>query len=65
MSMKQVAECGAWVGPIWKLGGETCVCIDVKGHVERKDGVFGDDHICSCGAWFVDEITSKDFEGEL
>jgi hypothetical protein len=36
--------CGWWVGPIWKLGGETCVCHLEPGH----DG----GHECSCGAWF-------------
>ena len=40
-----MSECGWWVGPIWKLDGETCVCIKPEGH---DDGT----HECSCGAWF-------------
>lgn len=36
--------CGWWVGPIWKLDGETCVCGLGRGH----DGP----HRCSCGATF-------------
>lgn len=50
------ATCGRRVGPVWKLDGETCVCVEPEGHVERKDGKFGADHLCSCGAWFVDEV---------
>jgi hypothetical protein len=38
------AECGWWVGPIWKLDGETCVCTEAPGHDMP--------HRCSCGAWF-------------
>lgn len=48
--------CGKRVGPIWKLDGETCVCIEPAGHVQRQDGSLGVDHVCSCGAWFVDEV---------
>lgn len=48
--------CGKRCGPIWKLDGETCVCILSAGHVERTDGPYGADHLCSCGAWFVDEV---------
>jgi hypothetical protein len=51
--------CGALVGPVWKLGGETCVCIEQAGHVERADGAFGADHLCSCGAWFVDAVARR------
>ena len=36
--------CRWTVGPIWKLGGETCVCQLPTGH----DGP----HECSCGSWF-------------
>lgn len=36
--------CGWWVGPIWKLDGETCVCHLEQGH----DGP----HECTCGASF-------------
>jgi hypothetical protein len=39
--------CGWWVGPIWKLDGETCVCMKPEGHPER------DGHECSCGSWFA------------
>lgn len=38
------AVCGWWVGPIWKLDGETCVCKLAPGH----DG----GHECTCGSWF-------------
>lgn len=38
-------KCGWWSGPIWKIDGETCVCVNPKGH----DG----DHMCSCGTWFA------------
>lgn len=37
-------SCGWRVGPVWKDGGETCVCIEPTGH--RLP------HKCSCGAWF-------------
>jgi hypothetical protein len=50
------SHCGAKVGPIWKLGGETCVCVLPPGHVQRADGPYGADHVCSCGAWFVDSV---------
>lgn len=45
--------CRKWVGPIWKLDGETCVC---KLRADHSDGQFGADHECSCGAWFVDAV---------
>jgi len=38
-------ECGWWVGPIWKLGGETCVCVLLPGHADSL-------HRCSCGSEF-------------
>ena len=37
--------CGWWVGPVWKLDGETCVCGLVQGHEMP--------HKCSCGSWFA------------
>ena len=40
----RVQACGWWIGPIWKLDGETCVCRLEAGH----DGP----HSCTCGAWF-------------
>jgi len=36
--------CGWWVGPVWKLDGETCVCSEPPDHDLP--------HKCSCGAWF-------------
>jgi hypothetical protein len=39
-----MSECQHRVGPVWKLGGETCTCIKRKGHEMP--------HECSCGAWF-------------
>jgi hypothetical protein len=36
--------CGWWVGPVWKLGGETCVCAKTSNH--------NGPHECSCGSWF-------------
>jgi hypothetical protein len=36
--------CGWWVGPIWKLDGETCVCSEPEGHEMP--------HRCNCGSWF-------------
>lgn len=36
--------CGWWVGPVWKLDGETCVCVEPPGHDMP--------HRCTCGAWF-------------
>jgi hypothetical protein len=48
--------CRARTGPIWKLDAEVCSCIESAGHVERQDGTFGADHLCSCGAWFVDSV---------
>jgi hypothetical protein len=36
--------CVWWVGPIWKLGGETCVCT-LPPHDDGQ-------HVCTCGAWF-------------
>jgi hypothetical protein len=38
------AACGWWVGPVWKTGGETCVCVEPAGHDMP--------HRCTCGAWF-------------
>jgi len=43
--------CRKWVGPIWKLDGETCVCKLLADHSNAK---FGTDHECECGAWFID-----------
>lgn len=40
----RVPECGHWVGPIWKLDGETCVCVLEPGHL--------DEHRCNCGSTF-------------
>lgn len=37
-------ECRHWVGPVWKDGGETCVCVLDPGHALP--------HRCSCGATF-------------
>lgn len=48
-------KCSKWVGPVWKLGGETCVC---KLEADHSDGQLGSDHECSCGAWFVDTVAS-------
>lgn len=45
--------CRKWVGPIWKLNGETCVC---KLRADHADGQFGADHECDCGTWFVDSV---------
>lgn len=39
-----MTDCGWWVGPIWKLGGETCVCYLDAGHELP--------HRCTCGSWF-------------
>lgn len=36
--------CGWWVGPVWKLDGETCVCKLSAGHPMP--------HECTCGSWF-------------
>lgn len=47
--------CGARTGPIWKLGGEVCVCVRLPGHPEQGHTA-GTDHACSCGAWFVDSV---------
>ena len=38
------STCGWWVGPVWKLDGETCVCCLDRGH--RLP------HKCTCGATF-------------
>ncbi|WNM64539.1 hypothetical protein SEA_MIDNIGHTRAIN_52 [Arthrobacter phage MidnightRain] len=37
-------ECGWWIGPVWKDGGETCVCMEPDGHELP--------HKCPCGSWF-------------
>lgn len=47
--------CGARCPLIWELGG-ICQCIEAAGHVERQDGTFGADHLCSCGTWFSEEV---------
>ena len=36
--------CGWWVGPVWKLDGETCVCKLPPDHTDA--------HACTCGSWF-------------
>jgi hypothetical protein len=36
--------CGWWVGPIWKLDGETCVCHLAPDHAPP--------HKCTCGSTF-------------
>jgi hypothetical protein len=41
---QQINPCGWWVGPVWKTGGETCVCAEQAGHDMP--------HRCTCGAWF-------------
>jgi len=38
------AACSWHVGPVWKLGGETCVCKLRTNHPMP--------HECTCGAWF-------------
>jgi hypothetical protein len=38
-------DCGARVGPVWKLDGEVCTCIRPAGHTAE--------HECDCGAWFA------------
>jgi hypothetical protein len=53
MGPDQPGRCGKWVGPVWKTGGETCVC---KLRADHADGQFGADHECNCGAWFVDSV---------
>lgn len=37
-------SCGWVVGPVWKLGGETCVCKLNRDHPMP--------HECTCGSWF-------------
>lgn len=37
-------RCGWWVGPVWKLDGEVCVCSLDPDH----DGP----HLCACGSSF-------------
>jgi hypothetical protein len=54
-----MVKCRKWVGPIWKLDGETCVCTLNKDH---SGGQFGEDHECSCGAWFVDSVAKEYYE---
>lgn len=56
--------CGSRCGPIWKLDGEVCVCVEPAGHVERQDSTFGADHLCSCGAWFVDSVKQRETTSE-
>ena len=48
-------QCRARTGVIWKLGGEICSCVRLPGHPEAGHRA-GDDHECSCGAWFVDSV---------
>jgi hypothetical protein len=36
--------CGWWVGPVWKLDGEVCVCSLDSGHAGP--------HLCGCGSSF-------------
>ncbi len=36
-------NCGWWVGPVWKLGGEVCTCSLGPGHEPP--------HLCTCGAF--------------
>lgn len=38
------ATCGWWIGPIWELNGETCVC--------ALDPDHGPWHECTCGTVF-------------
>lgn len=38
--------CGWWVGPVWKLDGEVCVCVKTE-HLPDDPT-----HKCSCGTWF-------------
>jgi hypothetical protein len=42
--MGDTETCGWWVGPVWLLDGETCVCVEPPGHDMP--------HRCDCGAWF-------------
>jgi hypothetical protein len=41
--------CLETVGPVWKLEGETCVCVLPADHVEVEST---DEHRCSCGTWW-------------
>lgn len=51
MSAPVVADlCTAQTGPIWKNDGEPCGCTVEVG----PDGTHDGDHMCSCGAWWVD-----------
>lgn len=52
----ETSPCRKWVGPIWKMDGETCVC---KLRADHSDGQFGADHECSCGSWFVDSVARE------
>lgn len=47
-------QCRARTGVIWKLDGDICSCIRPAGHPDHHPA--GDDHACSCNAWFVDSI---------
>lgn len=42
------ARCPAQTGPVWKADGEPCGCTLAPGH----EG----DHLCGCGAWWVDSV---------
>jgi hypothetical protein len=42
--------CLETVGPVWKLEGETCVCVLPAAHVEVESTT--DEHRCSCGTWW-------------
>jgi hypothetical protein len=44
-----VGVCAARVGPVWKAGGEICVCILSAEHTNNPFS----DHECSCGAWWT------------
>lgn len=44
--------CRKWVGPVWKIRAETCVCMLRADHADAR---FGADHECECGSWFADE----------
>jgi hypothetical protein len=39
-----MTTCGWEVGPVWKDGGEVCLCIEPAGHAMP--------HRCDCGSWF-------------
>lgn len=47
-----MSACTAMVGPIWKLGGETCRCTLPAAHVFDLDAHW---HRCSCRTTWVDD----------